>query len=142
MAWLIGLVATSAFVLRLQDAVELGGDEGFELVKAFLCNRGYHLYTEIWSDQPSLYTQILSALFAVTGNSVFFARLLSLIFSFGLLSAVFDLVRHGSGPVAAWCAAVILATSPILPDPQRLGHAGDTGFCPGHARGVQLLALG
>jgi 4-amino-4-deoxy-L-arabinose transferase-like glycosyltransferase len=97
----------------LSQPLELGGDEGFELVKAFLCHRGFHLYSEIWSDQPPLFTQALAALFATTGPSVLWARLLTLLFSAGLLCGVFDLVRQKSGLVAASSAVLLLTSAPL-----------------------------
>ncbi len=35
-------------------------DEGFNLMKALLVNRGYTLYSQIWSDQPRLFTHLLA----------------------------------------------------------------------------------
>jgi hypothetical protein len=107
------LLGGCALCLPLSRALELGGDEGFELVKGFLCHRGFHLYSEIWSDQPPLFTEALAALFATTGPSVLWARLLTLLFSAGLLCGVFDLVRHKSGLVAASSAVVLLMSAPL-----------------------------
>lgn len=107
------LLAGCALCLPLSQAIEIGGDEGFELAKAFLCHRGFHLYSEIWSDQPPLFTQTLAALFAATGPSVLWARLLTVVFSAGLLSAVFDLVRRKSGLLAASSAVALLVSAPL-----------------------------
>jgi hypothetical protein len=107
------LLAGWALCGPLSQAIELGGDEGFELAKAFLCHRGFHLYSEIWSDQPPLFTQALAALFAKTGPSVLWARLFTLLFSAGLLLGVFDLVHRKSGAVAASCAVIVLVSAPL-----------------------------
>ncbi len=107
------VVAGCASLLPLGHAIELGGDEGFEVTKAFLCHRGFHLYSEIWSDQPPLFTQILAALFGIVGPSILWARVLTLVFSAGLLFGLFDLVGRKSGLVAAWSAVALLFSAPL-----------------------------
>src|SRR5262245_28065111 len=48
------------FFLPLGSAIKIGADEDYELTKATLCLRGYHLYTEIWNDQPPLYPFLIT----------------------------------------------------------------------------------
>src|SRR4029077_2021966 len=48
------------FFLPLRTAVQIGGDEGFELAKATLCLHGHSLYTEVWNDQPPLHTFLIT----------------------------------------------------------------------------------
>src|SRR5438874_5356127 len=49
-------------LLPLRTAVQIGGDEGFELAKATLCLKGYKLYSEVWNDQPPLHTAIITTM--------------------------------------------------------------------------------
>jgi 4-amino-4-deoxy-L-arabinose transferase-like glycosyltransferase len=56
-------------------------DEGINLMKAMLVANGYPLYTQIWSDQPPLFTQILALSFRIFGAQVNVARMVVLAFS-------------------------------------------------------------
>lgn len=64
------------------DAVQVGGDEGMECVKAMLWAHGEAGST--WTDQPWFYSVLIGSVFRVTGNSIVAARLLSVVFA-GLL---------------------------------------------------------
>jgi len=44
----------------LRAANLIGADEGFQVAKATLCLTGYKLHTDIWNDQPPLYTILLT----------------------------------------------------------------------------------
>lgn len=67
---------------------ELDPDEGINLIKAFLSMQGIRLYSEIWSDQPPIFTHILSILFRIFGHSANVARILVLLLSCLLLWAI------------------------------------------------------
>ena len=56
---LLLLVVLQSF-LPLRTAIKIGADEDFEFAKVTLCIKGYKLYTEIWDDQPPLYTSLLT----------------------------------------------------------------------------------
>jgi 4-amino-4-deoxy-L-arabinose transferase-like glycosyltransferase len=56
-------------------------DEGINLMKAMLVVHGYPLYTQIWSDQPPLFTHILAISFRIFGMQVNVARMVVLAFS-------------------------------------------------------------
>jgi hypothetical protein len=100
-----------ASIPQLRSAVEIGGDEGYELMKAFLHNAGYELYAEIWNNQPPMHTLIVSALFRVVGPSAYAARLVSVFFSGLLLWALFRCVRTTSTANAAALACGFLVLS-------------------------------
>lgn len=68
-------------------------DEGINLMKALLVERGYHMFTEIWSDQPPLLTVTLASLFRATGPDVAAARMLVMVLSALLLWAFYLVVR-------------------------------------------------
>ena len=44
---------------------EIDPDEGINLIKGLLVEQGYSLYTEIWSDQPPLFTYFLAVVFRI-----------------------------------------------------------------------------
>jgi hypothetical protein len=46
--------------MPLRTAVQVGGDEGFELAKATLWLKGYKLYEQVWNDQPPLHTWLVT----------------------------------------------------------------------------------
>jgi 4-amino-4-deoxy-L-arabinose transferase-like glycosyltransferase len=93
-------------------AFESSPDEGFNLVKAALVADGRRLYTEVWSDQPPLFTLLLRAIFAVFGESVLAGRLLVLGLACALLWAVARTARGAFGAGAAWAAPLLLLAVP------------------------------
>lgn len=72
---------------------EFSTDEGIELMKALLVERGYSLYGDIWSDHPPLFTHLLATAFHFSGLKVGVGRFVVLIFSSTLLWAAFQLMR-------------------------------------------------
>jgi len=86
-------------------------DEGQELIKAVLYSQGYSLYDPIWSDQPPLFTILLSAWFNLWGESIIAARSLILIFATLLIWAFSHIIRLSLGKIAAIVAVVMLAIS-------------------------------
>src|SRR5437868_395217 len=80
---LTAFVALESFV-PLRTAVKIGADEDFELSKAVLCVHGYQLYTQIWDDQPPLYTFLLTQILERASPSILAPRLLT-VGSAGLL---------------------------------------------------------
>ena len=102
-------------LLPLSTAIKIGADEGFELAKATLCINGYHLYTEIWDDQPPFETFLLTQILKRVSTSVLVPRLMTVVFSVVLLTAVFAAARrvHGLG-VAAFATAWLIASPGFL----------------------------
>lgn len=101
-------------LLPLGSALELGGDEGFELTKGFLCSKGFKLYRDMWCDQPPLFTLILSLAFQVFGPSLLAARLIAAGFGLVLFAAFYGLVRQRSSTWAALTAFFLLIASPVV----------------------------
>ena len=89
--WQAGLLLPLAFIAFILLMVPFGVvfdynlDEGFELMRAYLQNQDLLLYRDIWSDQPPLFSQLLRSWLWLLGNSIFYARLLILIFASSLL---------------------------------------------------------
>ena len=61
-----------------RNVFQFDPDEGINLMKAMLVAHGYPLYTQIWSDQPPLFTQILALSFQIFGAQVNVARMVVL----------------------------------------------------------------
>lgn len=70
-----------------RTAFQLDGDEGLELMRAMLVDKGYLLYDEIWSDHPPLLAYLLAGGFRLVGYKVGFSRLIILGFSLLLIWA-------------------------------------------------------
>ncbi len=103
--------AIAAFI-PLGQILEIGGDEGFELLKAFLCYRGHVLYSEIWNDQPPAYTLLLAGLFKVTGVSLLTARMAALFFGALLIGVLAAWLRRDLGMWSAVFGLTVLLSAP------------------------------
>ncbi|NJR74430.1 MAG: glycosyltransferase family 39 protein [Scytonema sp. CRU_2_7] len=95
----------------ITQTFELDYDEGLNLIKTLLYSQGFSLYTQIWSDQPPLFTVLLSQWFSLFGQSVFAARFLSVLFSALLLWCFYQIIRRELGIVPALVATVLLFNS-------------------------------
>src|SRR5258706_10491733 len=98
--------------MPLRTAVQIGADEGFELAKATLCLKGYHLYTQIWCDQPPLHTFLITQALKRVSPSVLGPRLVTVAFSLLMLAALFVMAQRLSGALAASIAVFMLILSP------------------------------
>jgi 4-amino-4-deoxy-L-arabinose transferase-like glycosyltransferase len=84
---LLPIVVASVFLVftfsyfPFREKLQFDTDEGLNLMRSMLVVDGHSLYSEISSDQPPLFTQILALLFRVTGFEVNPARSLVLLFS-------------------------------------------------------------
>lgn len=120
-AWLpfaiaAGFALVVVLFLPFRFKFEFDFDEGIQLIKAFLYARGYALQTEIYSDQPPLFTAILGSLFKVVGPEVLAARLTVLAFSCLLLTtgALYVKMYHGRLPYLL--GMLFLVTLPGYPE--------------------------
>lgn len=86
-------------------------DEGVTAIKAQLVARGASMYSEVWSDQPPLFTHVLSIWMEFVDWDVDRGRLLSLAFGAALLFATYELARTAAGPGAGLAAALLLCLS-------------------------------
>lgn len=113
---LVGLLLVSFLLMegfvRLPTAVQIGADEGFELVKATLCLKGRHLYTEVWNDQPPLHTFLVTQLLKRVSTSILVPRLLTVSFSVLLLASIFATVLRVNGLWAAGVTTGLIIASP------------------------------
>ncbi len=83
-------------------------DEGINVIKAVLMADGYPLYTQTWSDQPPVFTQLLQLAFATFGETMLVARLTVLALTVLLVWAFTGTIRLHLGTAAAWGALLLL----------------------------------
>ena len=102
---------TMAAAYPYRHVFELDRDEGINAGKARLLEHGYALYTQVWNDQPPLFTHLLRAWFDAFGWDLDHGRGLVLVFAAALVFAVYDLTRLADGHRAAAIAALALAAS-------------------------------
>jgi 4-amino-4-deoxy-L-arabinose transferase-like glycosyltransferase len=63
--------------------------------------KGYQLYSEVWSDQPPIFTMLLTLCFRVFGLSIPVGRGLELLFSAAMLWLAIQYLRHFWGNIHA-----------------------------------------
>jgi hypothetical protein len=100
------------FFFPSRGRFEFSTDEGINLMKSMLVSLGYPLYGEIWSDQPPLFTYLLSAAFYFFGFKVGVGRMLVLILSSMLMWAAFQFMILVWGRKQALAGALLLFLTP------------------------------
>jgi hypothetical protein len=94
------------------EVFEFDPDEGINAMKALLLARGDSLYSEIWSDQPPLFTYLLATWFRAFGFEINIGRIMVLIMSSILVSAIYLILRITWGALHAICGIVLLFLLP------------------------------
>ncbi len=93
------------------DVFVFDPDEGNNLIKARLLGDGFRLYTEIWNDQPPLFTYLLGGWLELTEWTVSQGRVFVLLCSSVLLWALYQSVRLTAGVAAAVISCLLLVVS-------------------------------
>jgi len=91
---------------------EFDTDEGINVMKAMLFSDGYELYGDIWSDQPPLFTYILSIAFQIFGVKIHVARILVLSFSCILIWGGWRFLETIGGRAYAFSGAFLIILLP------------------------------
>ena len=91
---------------------EFNPDEGINVIKAMLNIQGYQLYSEIWSDQPPLFTLLLTQSFRIFGLSIPIGRGLVLLFSAGILWLTIQYLRLFFGDQYALFGTLVVLLLP------------------------------
>lgn len=102
------------WIVPIAETFQFDSDEGQEMIKALLYSQGFALYGEIWSDQPPLFTFLLSHwlnVFDFLGDSIFAARLLVLCFATLLLWSFSQILRSILGIIPAILGTILLIFS-------------------------------
>ena len=107
-------LAFAAVILAIgfiSNAFEYDTDEGRNLMKAMLFRHGHTLYSEVWADQPPIFTYALAGMIKFFGPSVLAPRCVVLVFSVLLLWATCSIVRSYEDDLTAALAVLFLAAS-------------------------------
>jgi hypothetical protein len=115
---------------------EFDQDEGGEAMRAWMFSRGYPLYSQVWSDEPPLFTFLLAAVFRIAGPQIDAARVLVMLFSTALLGAAAHLLYLQWG---GWHALAGVLLIFVLPYYTNLSAAAMVGL-PAIALAVISLA--
>ena len=92
---------------------EFDPDEGFNAIKAMLNIQGYKLYSDIWSDQPPLFTTLLALWFRVFGLRIPAGRGFVLLFSASILWVTIQYLRQFFGDYHAILAILAMILLPF-----------------------------
>jgi hypothetical protein len=112
---LILVVYVFAFILLLNNfQFVFSGDEGFNLMKVQLLNKGYQLYVDIWSDQPPLYPFMLKTFNILSSNQIFNARLLTLSLTSAFLFVFWESINSQYNERVANIGLAVLIAAPIF----------------------------
>ena len=84
-----------------RERIQFDSDEGLNLMRSMLVVLGHPLYSQVSSDQPPLFTQILALLLRLVGFEVNPARLLVLLFSTLLVWSCIQFLQVTWGKLAA-----------------------------------------
>jgi 4-amino-4-deoxy-L-arabinose transferase-like glycosyltransferase len=106
------LALGAAVIDPIRTAIEIGGDEHFELTKAHLWYRGHPLYSRVWNDQPPVHTAMLLGAFKLFGVGIVQARCVAAAFGLALYAACFLLVRRELGVISGIGAMACLIIAP------------------------------
>ncbi|MBE9177766.1 glycosyltransferase family 39 protein [Oculatella sp. LEGE 06141] len=107
----IGFACIALLLTHAYQILEFDTDEGINLMKALLYSQGFSLYTEIWNDQPPLFTVLLAGWFNLVGQSVFSGRLLVVLFSIVLLWSFYQIIVVTLGKTPARVSTFLLVIS-------------------------------
>ncbi len=112
---ILPLIYASAMLLfyPFRFRFEMDFDEGVNLIKAMLSMQGFHMYSDFWSDQPPLFTLMLSQIFNVFGLNVNLGRLLVLGLSTLLQLSVMEYLRRQWGAGHAVISLILIMTLPF-----------------------------
>ena len=99
-------------VLPSPTALKIGPDEDFELAKPLMSVSGYEMYSQVWDDQPPLYTFLVTQALRHLSYSVLWPRAISLCFALILLASVFALLARTQGRLAAALGIALVFASP------------------------------
>jgi Dolichyl-phosphate-mannose-protein mannosyltransferase len=116
--WLFNLVLPIGFFLIAVWGMPITtvfqfdpNDEGIELIKAISHSAGFELYTQIYNDQPPLFTILLAGWLRILGHGIVTARLLTLSFATVLVWSFAQTLRFYLGDLAAIVGAGFLIIS-------------------------------
>lgn len=128
-----------AYFCRAHTAIEIGGDEGMELQKARLLATQPDKVSQMWNDQPLLYTVLSAKLFKAFGMSPAIPRLLTLIAVFVCLLQLPQLITVEVSSIRWLATALLLLTWPNILNLVPVGMCEVPAFCTACAACALIL---
>jgi hypothetical protein len=122
------LLAGLGWIFPLNDAIWIGGDDGFELSKSLLLARDPEAARLMWNDQPWLHTLITSGLFRLFGEHAALPRLFSALSLVAMLLAMRHLLipeRNGESGSSVQASKSIASGKPLLQREHLLERPGN-----------------
>lgn len=110
----IAILICLDFALPITTVLKLAGDEGYDLMEGLLCSKGFHLYKDIWWDQPPLLPLCLSGEFHYFGPTLAVARITAAAFGLLFFASFYCIVAQRLNVCAAMFATFFLVSSPLL----------------------------
>jgi len=107
-----GFIAIMLAFHPFRTYFEVDPDEGNNLIKSLLLDRGYRLYSQIWSDQAPLFSYALQWWFNRFGWTIPAARVLMVVCSAVTLWGVYQTARLVAGHAAGIAAVILLLLTP------------------------------
>lgn len=126
------------FFFPYRERFEFDPDEGINAIKGLMLARGYPLYTEIWSDQPPLFTYLIAAIIRAFGHDINILRTLVLLLSTILLGSSYFFLRL---TWSIWHALAGVLLLLLLPFYKTLSVSVMIGLPAIAFAGLSLLAL-
>ena len=108
------LLVVGWVVLWKRDYVQLGGDEGMEMAKAVLFAKAPHWVDRCWTDQPWLYSMVISRIWELGGENWNAARALSALAALFWIWATLQIAPEGKGFLHGLFIALCLVTWPLF----------------------------
>jgi len=123
LSFLITLTVVGGFFFLMyslypfHEVFEFDPDEGQNAMITLMINRGYSMYSEIWSEHPPLFPYLLDYWLRIFSYEIQTARALVLLFSSILLASAYQFLRNAWG---TWHAVAGLILIVLLPYYTRL----------------------
>lgn len=106
-----GLLLLSAFYIVFG---EIDPDEGFYVYSAWLTSQGYRVYTDFFFTQMPLVPWVYGVAFAIFGNSMYLARVMTACFGLAAIGLVTATAVKWKGHWAGVCCLTVVLLHPIV----------------------------
>lgn len=112
MALPLAFFAAMFLFFPFRERFEYDVDEGYVAMRSFLVARGYPLYSEVWSDQPPLFTYLVAVCIRFFGTDINATRTLVLLFSTILMAGAAYILCTQWGVPHALAGSILIALLP------------------------------
>jgi 4-amino-4-deoxy-L-arabinose transferase-like glycosyltransferase len=106
------LIIFIVLFLPFRYRFEFDHDEGINAIKALLNLKGYSLYSDVWNDQPPLFTFMLAVWLRVFGINVVVGRVLVICFSATIIWLTIQYLRRYYGDLHSVLGVLLVMMLP------------------------------